>query len=93
MPNKKNKKKSVDVSASPVPVPNTQASGNPMINMSFSRAIESLIGGKKIRRAEWSDEQEYCLLENNYLSIHRNGKFHAWIISEGDLMAKDWMVI
>ena len=61
--------------------------------LSFPNAIEALIGGKKIKRLEWADEQEYCLLKDSFLMIHRNDKFHSWIVSEGDLLSLDWVVI
>lgn len=61
--------------------------------LAFPAAIEAVIGGKKVRREEWADAEEFCLLKDNYLSIHRNGKFHAWIVSEGDLLAQDWVII
>lgn len=61
--------------------------------IAFPFAIEMLIGGKKIRRKEWESEDEYGLLKDNFLMIHRNDKFHTWIVSEGDLLAQDWVVI
>lgn len=60
---------------------------------SFPKAIEALIGGSKIRREEWTEKEEYCLLKDNFLMIHRNDKFHTWIVSEGDLLALDWQII
>jgi len=62
-------------------------------NLSFPNAIQAIINGEKVRREEWADKEEYCLLKDNFLMIHRNGKFHAWIVSEGDVMAIDWIVI
>lgn len=62
------------------------------IEMSFNDAIKAVMGGKKIRRLEWSDEDEYGVLRDSYLMIHRNKKFHTWIVSEGDLLAIDWVV-
>jgi len=61
--------------------------------LSFSEATKVLSGGKKIRRKEWNDKEEYCLLKDNFLMIHRNDKFYAWIVSEGDLLAGDWEII
>lgn len=61
--------------------------------ISFSEAINAIIGGLKVRRTEWSDVDEYCLLKDNFLMIHRNNKFHTWIISEGDMMATDWTLV
>mgnify|MGYP001571625322 CR=1 len=60
---------------------------------SFPGAIQALMNGKKIRRQEWADAEEYCLLKDNFLMIHRNGAFHTWIVSEGDLLAIDWVII
>jgi len=61
--------------------------------VSFTSAIESLIGGAKIRRQEWTDGDEFCLLKDNFLMIYRGGKFHTWTVSEGDLLAIDWKII
>jgi hypothetical protein len=61
--------------------------------LGFDSAIGAIIAGKKVRRLEWSDVDEYCLLRDQYLMIHRNDKFHTWIISEGDMMAVDWVIV
>lgn len=61
--------------------------------MRFVDALEMVIDGKKITRLEWSDESEYGFMMNSILSIHRGGKVHNWIVSEGDLLAVDWVVI
>lgn len=61
--------------------------------MSFLEALTLLIGGKKIRRSEWNDKEEYCLLQDSFLRIHRDEKFHNWIVSEGDMLALDWEIL
>lgn len=61
--------------------------------LSFPDAIRKLIEGKKIKRLEWGKQEEYCLLKDSFLMIFRNGKFHTWLVSEGDLLAIDWIVI
>jgi len=61
--------------------------------MPFLEALGHLIGGMKITRKEWADLEEYCLLKDNFLMIHRKEKFHTWIVSEGDILAIDWVVI
>lgn len=66
---------------------------NKVVQLSFLSAISGIIAGRKVRRLEWSDPEEYCLLKDNFLMIHRNGEFHTWIISEGDLMATDWVIV
>lgn len=60
--------------------------------LSFPAAIEAVIGGKKIARLEWP-KAEYGLLKDSFLTIFRDEKFHTWIVSEGDLLALDWVII
>ena len=80
-----NKKKSL----SPVP-PNSKKLE--VLHLHFPEAILAVIGGRKVRRQEWSDPEEYCLMKDSFLMIHRGDKFHQWIVSEGDLLAIDWVV-
>lgn len=63
------------------------------VTLSFPEAVAKLIGGAKIRRLEWTDGAEFCLLKDNFLMIHRNEKFHTWIVSEGDMLAIDWVIV
>ena len=90
MRNKKVSENPSKVSTSPVP-PSAPVAGQ--TSMKFPQAIEMLIGGAKIRREEWLDKEEYGLLKESFLMIHRGDKFHTWIVSEGDLMAQDWVII
>jgi len=75
------------------PVPPKKESNKIVTNLSFPNAIQAIINGKKVRRVEWSSLKEYGLLKDNFLMIHRNGKFHTWIVSEGDLLAIDWVIV
>lgn len=86
-----NKKMTEEKSQSPLP--NKVEGVKKAITLSFPDAIEALIGGKKIRRIEWFDADEFCLLKDSFLMIHRGGKYHTWIVSEGDMLAIDWVVI
>ncbi len=72
------------------PVPKKKVIGN---EMGFPDAMAAIIAGQTVRRLEWADEEEYCLLRDNFLSIHRNGKFHSWTVSEGDMMGKDYVIV
>ena len=78
------------VSASPVP---KQVKVVASKGVAFDVAIKAIMGGAKVRRAEWEDVQEYCLLKESFLMIHRNDKFHTWIVSEGDMLATDWVIL
>lgn len=85
------KKKKQDLSVSPVPP--SREPNKIVTNLSFPNAMQAIINGNKVRRIEWADKEEYCLLQDYFLMIHRNGKFHALIVSEGDVMAIDWVIV
>jgi len=76
-------------SQSPLPPTNSKKE----VGTTFPLAIGYIIIGKKVHRLEWSDPEEYGLLKNSFLMIHRNGKFHTWIVSEGDMLAIDWIIM
>lgn len=59
----------------------------------FPNAMQQIIEGKRIQREEWENKEEYCLLKDAFLMIYRNGKFHQWVINDGDLLAEDWIVL
>lgn len=63
------------------------------IQLAFPEAIRAVIGGAKIQRLEWTDKKEYGLLQDSFLKIHKKGEIHNWIVSEGDLMARDWVIV
>ena len=63
------------------------------VTLDFVEAISEIKNNKKVRRLEWTDEEEYCLMKDSFLMIHRGDKFHQWIVSEGDILAIDWVVI
>jgi hypothetical protein len=75
------------------PLPPSKKSSKVVVNLSLPNAIQAVVNGNKVRRSEWLDQEEHCLLKDSYLKIYRGGIFYAWIISEGDLMATDWLVI
>ena len=89
MAKKKLQVASEPVSASPVPV---AIKKNPD-GLAFPDAIKALIGGAKIHRKEWGDNGEYGVLKDSFLMIHRNDQDHTWIVSEGDLLAIDWVIL
>ena len=76
------------ISQSPTP-----PSATPQGGMSFVLAISEVIRGKKITKKEWANPDSYCMLRDKLLMIHRDGKWHKWIINDGDLLGEDWIVI
>lgn len=91
-------KKTEEVTTSPLPVKEDVVKEVddmvPVKEMDFSEAIKAVIGGKKIFRLEWVDRDYYGYLNEDVLSLHKpDGVNYKWIISSGDLMAEDWIII
>ena len=64
--------------------------------MDIHQAIENLLLGNKISRVEWKDTEWYGYVneKDGILMIHNPlGKNCQWIVSDGDLSAKDWITI
>lgn len=58
--------------------------------MDFPEALRKVIVGDKIRREEWP-AGEIGFMNDGFLMIEKNG-LHRWIISDGDLLATDWVI-
>lgn len=65
--------------------------------MTFPEALLEVIDGYKITKLEWANPSEYVFLHDGFLCIHHSGSdnktFNRLLVSEGDLIGKDWMVI
>lgn len=62
--------------------------------MTFSGATAAMQDGKHVTRKEWADPDIYGLLSDGRLKIHlKDGSYHDWIISDGDLAGEDWYVL
>jgi hypothetical protein len=61
--------------------------------MTFPQAMEAVIEGKRITKEEWDSEEVWGEMKEGFLIIHRDGKDHQWIISEGDLTGDDYVTI
>lgn len=62
-------------------------------SMSFPDAISQIIEGKKVTRLEWNNG-EYGFLNGDTLSLHKEDDVnYQWIVKDGDLLAKDWVII
>jgi len=60
--------------------------------LNFLEAMAMIVDGLTVSRKEWNQEKEYCLVQDGYLRIFKEGEFHNWIISDGDITAKDWII-
>lgn len=61
--------------------------------MDFIEAVRQISKGRKVTRLEWEDKEVYGVSRDGYLVIHRDGRDHQWVVSDGDLYAEDWVVI
>lgn len=65
--------------------------------MTFGEAMEEVVDGKMVTKLEWERVNEYVFLEDGYLCIHhaadKEDKIHRLMVSEGDMIGKDWMVV
>jgi len=59
--------------------------------MDFPTAIMEVIKGNKITREDWP-AKDYCFLKDSFLSIFTKNEIHTWIVSAGDMEAKDWVI-
>ena len=77
------------------PEKETKYSPKPILGMDFSTAIRKVIDGQKIARVDWKERgsQDYGVLENGFLMLHKTDGFHQWMVSEGDLLGIDWVVV
>lgn len=61
--------------------------------LSFYEALKCLVDGSKITRTEWENPEIYGFLNNGIVSLRKEGSDHQWIISDGDILANDWILI
>ena len=62
--------------------------------MAFFKALEEVVNGHKITKLEWDDPLYYGVLRDGQLCLHKpDGKFYQWIISEGDLIGEDFVIL
>lgn len=73
---------------SPVRKPKTEQA-----TMTFGEALERVVAGNKITRVEWNTLEEYGILQLGRLRIYRLGEFHIWDVSDGDILANDWIIL
>lgn len=61
--------------------------------MSFYEALKCLIDGSKITRIEWENPEIYGFLKAGIVHLHKEDGDHQWIISEGDILGNDWILL
>ena len=64
--------------------------------MDFGKAMQMIVKGKKVKKLEWSKKNWFAFLykEDGTVALSdSDGEVHSWIISEGDIIGKDYVVI
>lgn len=62
--------------------------------MDFPEALRQVIKGKKITKLEWGNPKFFVYLWNSHLSLQKeDGENYDLIVSDGDLMGLDWVVL
>jgi hypothetical protein len=74
-------------------LPNESPRPKMPVGMSFPDALKEVINGKKITKMEWMNKDIYGILANGILMLHKEDGFHQWVLSEGDLNGRDWVVL
>lgn len=60
----------------------------------FASIVKEILLGKKITKAEWHNNNIYGILQDNTLQLHKaDNNVYQWILNEGDLSGKDWIVL
>lgn len=59
----------------------------------FTDAFKKMVEGGRISRTGWQDKEEYGFVKDGIVMIHTKGKDHQWIISEGDYISEDWIIV
>lgn len=80
------------ITRSPMPTP---ANGVAPVKktMNLGEALSETARGEKITRVEWADKEIYGYLVKAELRLHRNGKDNHWVISEGDIISTDFIIV
>ena len=63
--------------------------------MNFATALEQMVDGKRVRRLEWEDEGVYLVFDKEMLAIFKTEDrvLHPLLVSTGDVVAEDWVIV
>lgn len=81
----------MDNQISPAPAQISDAPVTRLLN--FYDALREVTKGRYITKVEWKNNAIYGFLDG-VLQIHtETGRDDNWLISDGDLLGEDWMVL
>ena len=87
LPNQKLKRNNMENTNSETLTPPTIA-----VQMNFYDALHEITDNKRVARVDWKSK-DYCLMHDGKLSIFTKGKIRPWIVNDGDLEGRDWIVV
>lgn len=61
--------------------------------LTFPDAMREVINGKKVTKLEWATSEVFLQLKDGFLKIYRDSKYYDLIVSEGDMIGTDWVVV
>lgn len=61
--------------------------------LNFFDALAAVVNGKKITKLEWQNKEIYGFMNGEILSLHKDKINHQWIVSLGDLVGTDWIIL
>ena len=64
----------------------------PIGGLDFYEAIRQVVGGKKVTKDEWENE-DYVFMKAELLHINRDGQDHQWIVSLADISGEDFRIL
>ena len=65
-----------------------------LLQLSFSQAVSEILAGKSVTKLEWNDRDYYGVIADSRLRLHKpDGQLYDWILSEGDLSGKDYIIL
>ena len=62
------------------------------VQMNFFDALHAIVDNKRVARVDWKNT-DYCLMSDGKLSIFIGGKIRPWIVNDGDMGGRDWIII
>ena len=64
--------------------------------MNFSEAIREILKGRNVTKLEWKNRKYIAFLYKEDATLvlqDPDGQMHSWILSEGDMISKDYVMV
>lgn len=82
------------IALSPSQSPTAKKKLEPAKVYNFYDALKIVMGGSRISKLEWNNTDEYGVLGDGHLRLHKpDGKQYNWILSDGDILGEDYIVV